>query len=202
MVRQVNLWLGLILAACLAACATAPVGMGPAFETALAEARRDANPYAADDTLSKLLENASLSDDERVRAVYARGSLRRQAGDDRRGALEDFGAVLKLAPDHRLASNARQELAFTLADVEMIETALSRPLNLSQWFNSMWVLGAHAEAAGRYRKSGLSPNEAELAKLLADGFVCDDRNGAAPVYTLGDMRPDLEHKHWCTLAGA
>ncbi|WP_045695901.1 hypothetical protein [Hyphomonas sp. BRH_c22] len=197
MTKRLNLWLALIMAAFLAACATAPTGMGPAFDAALVEASSGGNPYAADDALSKLLENTSLSDDERVRALYARGSLRRQAGDDRKGAVEDFGAMLKLAPEHPLASNAREELAFAQTDVETIEAGLARPLNLSQWFNSMWVLGAHAEAAERYRKSGLSPSETELAKLVADGFVCDDKGGEAPVYTLGDMRPDLEHKHWC-----
>jgi hypothetical protein len=176
--------------------------MGPAFDVALLDAKNDTNPYAADDTLSGLLENASLSDDERARALYARGSLRRQAGDDRRGAVEDFDEMLTLAPEHALAPNAREELAFAQIDVETIETGLRRPLNLVQWFDSMWVLGDHAEAAERYRKSGLSPTEAELAKLVADGFVCDDENGPAPVYTLGDMRPDLEHMHWCAAPDA
>tara|TARA_R110000787_G_scaffold8359_4_gene27917 strand:+ start:19966 stop:20574 length:609 start_codon:yes stop_codon:yes gene_type:complete len=201
MTKQLNLWLAFIMAAFLAACATAPASMGPAFETAMVEARSNSNPYAADDTLSGLLENTNLSEDQRARALYARGSLRRQAGDDRRGAVEDFDAMLKLAPEHALAPNAREELAFAQTDVETIEVGLSRPLNLSQWFNSMWVLGEHAEAAERYRTSGLSPNEAELAKLVAAGFVCEDRNGAAPVHTMGDMRPDLENKHWCGAPG-
>tara|TARA_R110002110_G_scaffold351947_1_gene561935 strand:- start:9 stop:605 length:597 start_codon:yes stop_codon:yes gene_type:complete len=192
----------LILVALLAACATGPAGMGPAFETAMSDARSDTNPYAANATLSELLSSASLSDDQRARVLYARGSLRRQAGDDRRGAVKDFEAMLNLAPNHPLASNAKEELEFARSDVETIEAGLKRMLNLAQWFDSMWVLGDHETAVARYRASGLNPNEAEIVKLAAAGFVCPDADGNPPVYTLGDMRPDLENLYWCTGPGA
>ena len=192
----------LILAVLLAACATGPAGMGPAFETAMSDARSDTNPYAANATLSDLLSSASLSDDQRARALYARGSLRRQAGDDRRGAVKDFEDMLKLAPDHSLVPNARKELAFARSDVETIEAGLKRMLNLYQWFDSMWVLGERDVPVARYRKSGLSPNEAEIVKLAAAGYVCREAAGNTPVYTLGDMRPDLKNLYWCTGPGA
>ncbi len=176
--------------------------MGPAFQTAMSDARSDTNPYAADATLSELLSNASLSDDQRARVLYARGSLRRQAGDNRRGAVEDFEAMLKLAPNHPLVPNAKEELAFARTDVETIEAGLKRMLSLTQWFDSMWVLGERDVPVARYRKSGLSPNEAEIVKLAAAGFVCRDAGGKTPVYTLGDMRPDLESLHWCSGPGA
>ena len=192
----------LMLVALLAACATGPAGMGPAFGTAMSHAKADTNPYAADATLSELLSNASLSDDQRARVLYARGSLRRQAGDDRRGAVEDFEAMLKLAPDHPLVPNAKDELEFARSDVETIEAGLKRMLNLYQWFDSMWVLGERDVPVARYRKSGLSPNEAEIVKLAAAGYVCPDADGNLPVYTLGDMRPDLENLFWCAGPGA
>lgn len=192
----------LILAVLLAACATVPAGMGPAFDTAMSHAKADTNPYAADATLSELLSNASLSDDQRARVLYARGSLRRQAGDDRRGAVRDFEDMLKLAPDHPLAPNAKEELAFARSDVDTIEAGLKRMLNLSQWFDSMWVLGDRDAAVARYRTSGLSPNAAEIVKLAAAGYVCRDAAGNTPVSTLGDMRPDLENLYWCTGPGA
>ncbi|MFT5775961.1 hypothetical protein [Hyphomonas sp.] len=192
----------LILAALLAACATVPAGMGPAFDTAMSHAKADTNPYAADATLSELLSNASLSDDQRARVLYARGSLCRQAGDDRRGAVKYFEAMLALAPDHPLAPNAKEELEFARSDVETIEAGLQRMLNLTQWFDSMWVLGDHDTAVARYRASGLNPNEAEIVKLAAAGYVCPDADGHPPVYTLGDMRPDLENLYWCSGPGA
>ena len=192
----------LILVAFVTACATGPAGMGPAFETAMTDARSDTNPYAANATLSELLSSPSLSDDQRARVLYARGSLRRQAGDDRRGAVKDFEAMLELAPDHPLVPNAREELEFARSDVATIEAGLKRMLNLAQWFDSMWVLGDHDAAVARYRKSGLSPNEAEIVKLAAAGYVCRDASGNTPVYTLGDTRPDLESLHWCTGPGA
>jgi hypothetical protein len=192
----------LILAALLAACATVPAGMGPAFDTAMSHAKADPNPYAADATLSELLSNASLSDDQRARVLYARGSLRRQAGDDRRGAVKDFEAMLKLAPDHSLAPNASEELEFARSDVETIEARLQRMLSLSNWFDSMWVLGDHETAVARFRNSGLSPNADEIVKLVAAGYVCREKGANPPVYTLGDIRPDLENLYWCTGPGA
>ena len=153
----------LVLALLLAACATAPAGMGPAFEQAMSAARADTNPYAADATLSDLLSSASLSDDQRALALYARGSLRRQAGDDRRGAVRDFEDMLKLAPDHPLVPNAKDELEFARSDVETIEAGLKRMLNLYQWFDSMWVLGDRDAA----RSSSLQPPDMFAGTRLA-----------------------------------
>ena len=110
--------------------------------------------------------------------------------------------MLKLAPDHPLAPNAKEELAFARSDVDTIEAGLKRMLNLSQWFDSMWVLGDRDAAVARYRTSGLSPNAAEIVKLAAAGYVCRDAAGNTPVSTLGDMRPDLENLYWCTGPGA
>ncbi len=188
----------LVVAVFLAGCASAPpADMGPAFDVAMSEAKSDANPYEADKTLTALLDRSDLSTDQRARALYARGSLRRQASDDRPGAVKDFEAMLKLAPDHALVQNAKEELAFAEADVETIETGLKRMLTLSQWFDSKWVLGEHDEAAKRYRKSGLSPNEVQVGKLRAAGYLCESEAGEAPVYTVGDTRADLENLHWC-----
>ena len=147
----------LVVAVFLTGCATAPpADMGPAFEVAMSEAKSDTNPYEADKTLTALLDRSDLSTDQRARALYARGSLRRQASDDRPGAV-----------------------------------------NLSQWFDSKWLLGEHDEAAARYRKSGISPNESQVGKLKAAGYLCEDQDGGAPVYTVGDTRPDLENIYWC-----
>ncbi|KCZ89507.1 hypothetical protein [Hyphomonas johnsonii] len=182
----------------LAACATPPpVETGPPFESVMVEAKGEANPYKADAVLTGLLERQTLTDDQRARALYARGSLRRQDGDDRRGAVEDFKAMLALAPAHPLGPNAREELEFAETDVETIEAGLQRMLSLSQWFDSMWVLGAHDEAAARYRKSGISPNPAQLADLAQAGFVCMGDETGDKVYTVGDRRDDLEDAYWC-----
>ena len=188
----------LVVAVFLAACATAPpADMGPAFDVAMSEAKSDTNPYKADKTLTALLDRSDLSIDQRARALYARGSLRRQARDDRPGAVKDFEAMLKLAPEHPLVPNAKEELAFAEADVETVEAGLKRMLTLSQWFDSKWLLGEHDEAAARYRKSGISPNESQVGKLKAAGYLCEDEDGGAPVYTVGDTRPDLENIYWC-----
>jgi hypothetical protein len=110
--------------------------------------------------------------------------------------------MLELAPDHPLAPNAREELAFARKDVETIEAGLQRMLNLTQWFDSMWVLGEREAAVARYRESGLSPNGPEIVKLEAAGYLCRDEGGNPPVYTLGDMRPDLDSLYWCAGPGA
>jgi lipoprotein NlpI len=53
-----------------------------------------------------LLADPKLKTEERAEALYQRGSLRRLAGDDRRGAAADLEAMLALAPEHQRAGQA------------------------------------------------------------------------------------------------
>jgi len=151
--RRFPFYTSISAALLLAACATAPeaADTGPPPETVIAQALADSNPYDAEAMLSELLARNSLTAEQRVQALYHRGSLRRQAADNRLGAIEDFEALLKIAPDHALAANARTELDYVRTDVEQIKVSMNRFLTLAQWFDGTWTLGGHEEAVARYR---------------------------------------------------
>lgn len=183
----------------LAACAAAPevADTGPAPEAVIAEATAETNPYDAEQMLTDLLARPSLTDDQRAAVLYHRGSLRRQGADDRRGAVEDLEAMLELAPQHRLASNARAELEFAKKDVTAVEESMNRFLTLAQWFDGTWVLGEHEEAVARYRESGLAPTPEQVKTLRAAGYICETGDDASQLHEYGDAREDLEGLEWC-----
>ena len=148
--------------------------------------------------LTKLLERKTLTTEQRVQALYHRGSLRRQKADNRRGAVEDFEKLLKIAPDHKLASRTETELAFARDDVKAIEASLNRFLTLSQWFDGIWVLGEHDEAATRYQRSGLAPTPEQVEKLQAAGYICSSNEDDNKLHLYGETRDDLEGLQWCS----
>ena len=182
----------------VAACTTAPpVEDGAPVAAAMASAEALPDPYQKDAAYSVILSRDGLSEEQRVRALFARASLRRQAGDNRRGAVADFEEMLALAPEHELAKNAAVELGYTRADITKIEGSMKRLLTLSDWFDKAWVLGDHDMAATRHQKSRLSPNPEQVQKLKTAGYICGNEGEGGPVYQLGDMRSDLTGLNWC-----
>lgn len=183
----------------LAACATAPdaTDTGQPPETVIAQALSDSNPYEADARLSELLARKSLTSEQRIQALYHRGSLRRQSANNRRGAIKDFEALLKAAPDHALAANARTELDYVRSDVAQIEASMNRFLTLAQWFDGVWTLGDHEAAVERYRRSGLAPTPEQVETLKAAGYVCETGTSGARLHEFGSDRDDLAGLEWC-----
>ncbi|MAN46624.1 MAG: hypothetical protein CMF04_10580 [Hyphomonas sp.] len=183
----------------LAACATAPeaTDTGPPPETVIAQALVETNPYDAEQSLTNLLARPSLTDAQRAEALYHRGSLRRQGADDRRGAVEDFKAMLALAPDSPLAPNATAELEFATKDVAAIEASMNRFLTLAQWFDGTWVLGDHELAVERYKKSGLAPTPEQVKTLREAGYICQTGTSESPLKQFAGDRDDLDGMDWC-----
>lgn len=184
-----------------AGCATLPADPGPPPETVVDAAIADANPYHAIEVLTGLLARTGLAPEQRAEALYHRASIRRQAGDDRRGAIADFEEMLALAPEHPLASRARTELDFTRKDIAAIEASHDRLLTLSQWFDGMWALGEHDVAAARIQRSGLAPNQGQAEKLLAAGYVCPDDDPESRLHVYGEPHEYLIGLKWCSDLG-
>ncbi|MAN67117.1 MAG: hypothetical protein CME91_10770 [Hyphomonadaceae bacterium] len=197
--RRFPFYTSITAALLLAACATAPeaADSGPPPETVIAQALADSNPYDADRMLSELLARNSLTTEQKVQALYHRGSLRRQAANDRRGAIEDFEKLLKMAPDHALAANAKTELGYVRTDIDQIEASMNRFLTLAQWFDGVWTLGDHEEAVTRYRKSGLAPTPEQVETLTDAGYICKTKDSDARLHEYGDERDDLAGLEWC-----
>lgn len=185
----------LVLAAA-AACATAPEPAIP-FADRLAAAETAGNPYEVDAALTALLGDPKLKPPERAELLYQRGSLRRLAGDDRRGAVADLEAMLALAPDHQRAGQAEIELDLARSDLEALQPRLGYMLTLSQWFDVSWTLGDREAPALRYQKSGISPDEAQTQRLKDAGFICGADGAGGPVQGAGDPRDWLEGLTWC-----
>ncbi|HAE27079.1 MAG TPA: hypothetical protein DCG58_07960 [Hyphomonas adhaerens] len=196
LMRVYRSFLAALMLAVAAACASAPEPAIP-FSDRLAAAEAAPNPYQTDAALTALLADPSLKQDERAEALYRRGSLRRLAADNRRGAVADLEAMLALAPDHPRAGQAEIELDLARSDLEALEPRLGYMLTLSQWFDVSWTLGDREAPALRYQKSGISPNEAQTQRLKDAGFICGADGAGGPVQGAGDPRDWLEGLTWC-----
>ncbi|MEZ6002031.1 hypothetical protein [Hyphomonas sp.] len=194
--RANHFLLAAMMLAAAAACATAPEPAIP-FAERLAAAKATGNPYQEDAALTQLLADPKLKTEERAEALYQRASLRRLAGDDRRGAVADFEAMLALAPDHPRAGQAEIELDLARSDLEALEPRLAYMLTLPQWFDVSWALGEREAPARRYQKAGISPNEAQTQKLKDAGFICGPDGAGGPVQGAGDPRDWLSDLAWC-----
>ena len=194
--RSYRSCLAALMLAAAAACATAPQPALP-FADRLAAAEAAGNPYEVDAALTALLADPKLKTEERAEALYQRGSLRRLAGDDRRGAVADLEAMLALAPEHQRAGQAEIELDLARSDLEALEPRLSYMLTLPQWFDVSWTLGERDTPARRYQKAGISPDETQTQKLKDAGFVCGPDGAGGPVQGAGDARDWLDGLTWC-----
>jgi GNAT superfamily N-acetyltransferase len=188
--------LATLMLAAAAACATAPEPALP-FADRLAAAEAAGNPYEVDAALTELLADPKLKTEERAEALYQRGSLRRLAGDDRRGAVTDLEAMLALAPEYQRAGQAEIELDLARSDLEALEPRLGYMLTLPQWFDVSWTLGDREAPARRYQKAGISPTETQTQKLADAGFICGPDGAGGPVQGAGDLRDWLEDLTWC-----
>ena len=180
----------------IAACASAPEPAIP-FAERLATAQAAGNPYEVDAALTELLTDQKLAPADRAEALYRRGSLRRLAGDNRRGSVSDLEAMLALAPDHLRADAARIELELVREDVAGLESRLDYMLNLPQWFDISWALGEREAPARRYQTAGLSPSEDQTQKLKDAGFICGEAGEGGPVQGAGDPHAWLDGLTWC-----
>ncbi len=194
--RSHRSFLAALMLVAAAACATAPEPAVP-FADRLAAAESAGNPYEADAALTALLDDPKLKSNERAEVLYRRGSLRRLAGDDRRGAVADLEAMLALAPEHERAGQAEIELDLARSDLDALEPRLAYMLTLPQWFDVSWTLGEREAPARRYQKAGISPNEAQTQKLKDAGFICGPDGAGGPVQGAGDPREWLDGLTWC-----
>jgi hypothetical protein len=185
-----------LLLAVMAACAT-PTEPAEPFPERLAAAEVAGNPYEVDAALTELLADPALAPAERAEAYYQRGSLRRLAGDNRRGAVADLQQVLTIAPAHPRAAQAQVELELAQSDLESLEPRLNYMLTLPQWFDVAWTLGERDVPARRYQVSGLSPSEDQVRRLRDAGFVCGPDGAGGPVQGAGEPREWLDGLTWC-----
>ena len=186
----------------LSACASVPATLDPGlFATEMA--RHDDNPSiaAADAEMTRLLARTDLTDLQRADVLFSRAERRLDSKFDLPGAIFDYEAFTRLAPEDPRSIMAERRNLFASGEIENAQRRLARLQNLSNWFDDKVLMGDLDAAAARYRSSGLTPNAAHLYLLREAGFVCGidtvelatpdtvHRFGAAPEYATGSV--------WC-----
>ncbi|WP_084400050.1 hypothetical protein [Henriciella aquimarina] len=187
----------------LFACETAPppaVELTPAqFDQAIDEAKAESHPWLTIQSLNETVETAALSDEQRARLLFERGTARRQARINLPGAVSDFRESLKLAPDSPVAANARTELGYADDAWGAAAGRLEGLQTLPEWFDDMVATGELEAAVERYRTSELAPTQEQAELLVAAGYLC--REGDDDDWTLGQDNEHLEKLGWCENPG-
>lgn len=193
-----------LLVSCLlfviAACETVPASMDAA-QFGAEMSRLDQNPSvaAADAALDQLLSRSDLTEAQRGDALYLRASKRLDGRFNLPGAIKDLQAFALLQPTDPRASAAERRLIFAAAEIESAQARLAQLQNLPDWFDDKVLMGDFADAATRYRESGLTPNEAQLYLLQEGRYVCaaGHSDTAETVHKYGPLREDVEGAVWC-----
>ena len=171
-----------------------------AYESLMAQAKRNENPVAYDQALSAILERNDLTSFMRGRTLFERATRRWKDGMDKFGAVSDFEALLAMDPNHPFANNARIELGWAKEEIVRIEQGMNDLQTISEWFDGAFSLGLRDEAVARYRKSGISPTVAQVETMKSFGYLCDNIPGAPRLHHFGPERPDVSNVHWCGAA--
>lgn len=156
----------------LSAPAKPDVSKGDAFADVLAAAQNHPNVYTGETWLTELLQEPTLTEKQHARALYARAQHRWKKSSNRIGAWQDFTEFTKRHPSDPYARNAGIEAGYVKIEIDRIEKRMQDLQTLSVWFEDAWLLGKHAEAAGRYQRSGLEPEPQEIEQLHAAGYIC------------------------------
>lgn len=187
------------------ACETTPTDTVPAamtessFNAALASAKAYHNPYQAERQLSAILSRQDLTRDMRARALFERGSLRRQGAANMTGSIQDFDDMLRISSSHPLANNARIERGYAQEWIKQLEQfrRTGRLQTIAAWFDDAWRLGERDKAAARYRRSGLSPTAEQVTQLTQTGYLCKGSGAGGVLHKYGPPRSDLQTVFWC-----
>ena len=189
----------LILSA-LAACETVPKTMDPAqFERDIARLADNPSIASSDQEMAQLLARQDLTEVQRAELLYMRAEKRLDSRFNLPGAMADFDAFMSLQPEDARVSTAERRKVFVSEEIESAQRRLAQLQNLADWFDDKVLMGDLDAGAERYRRSGLTPNPAQLYLLRESGFVCVDTetSDAQPVHKYGTIRDDIEGAVWC-----
>ncbi|WP_300393287.1 hypothetical protein [Henriciella sp.] len=190
----------------IVACETAPpvpTEMEPAaFEQAVGEARDKPHPWSTIQAYTDLLDSGRLSQGQRLEALFARGSARRQARINLPGAVQDLEEAQILAgADSPLIENIATEIEYAKTDWGRAAGKLEGLQTLPEWFNSKVAMGGLPEAAERYRESDLAPSPDQVSLLEAAGYLCRTSGASDETWTVTEEAEHLEGLEWCENPG-
>jgi len=185
----------------LSACETvpeAPSAMEQAgFEQVMARAASNPSPAAIDRDLTALLARTELSDDQKAKIYRLRGEKRWRGAFNKPGAIEDFDSFLAIRPADPEVANVRIERRSAQSDISGHQQRLRGLQTLPAWFNDKVAMGDIAEAAARYRKSGLTPTDRQVYTLREAGYICTNASGGEAIHRYGALPAYAASLVWC-----
>lgn len=207
-----SLVLAAIGAFMLVGCETVPqeVNMQPsAFQTAVSRATSAWHPYAGIQDLSTMLETQTLSSAQRARVLYERGRLRTENAIELPNAIQDLQQAAALqatvvpeegATTVRSIPDTSSMIRIAEAKLQLSRARLAGLQTLPQWFDDKVAVSEVAEAADRYRNSGLAPDPFDAGLLEAGGYLCRSTSAGAGKWQLGENTAHLSDLDWCPVA--
>ena len=196
----------------LVACETVPATYDETlFETRFGTIEENPSVAAVDEALTELLARNDLTVDQRASALYLRAEKRFDGKYNVPGALEDYAAFTALVPEDPRLLNIERRRVFAATEIENAQRRLAQLQTLSAWFDDKVLMGDFADAAARYKTSGLTPTDQQLYLLREAGYVCDaapdpeadpdlevENDGAtARVHRYGEVPDYAENAVWC-----
>lgn len=188
----------------VAACETVPATLDPAlFESEISVIDENPSIAASEVQISTFLARTDLTPAQRADVLFLRAEKRLDARYDLPGALADFDAFIAANPEDPRVGTAERRKIFASSEIDSAQRRLALLQNLPNWFDDKVLMGDLEPAAARYRKSGLTPNEAHVYLLKEEGYICDSESDDAstaslhPVHNYGALREDVDGAVWC-----
>ena len=181
-------------------CETVPTSMDAlVFDAEMSRITENPSVAAVNTDLNQLLQRSDLTDAQRADALFLRANRRLDGRFDLPGAIQDFETFTQLLPEDARRSTAERRIIFAAAEIESAQARLAWLQNLSNWFDDKVLMGDFSAAVARYRKAGITPNEAQLYLLREGRFICtgNDSGTDETVHKYGPVREDVEGAVWC-----
>ena len=180
----------------VAACETVPTTLDSAsFGSQMDSVTANPSVFASDASLTALLARTDLAPEQRADALFLRAEKRFDGRYNLPGALADYEAFMALAPTDPRAITAERRRVFVSTEIENAQRRLARLQNLPDWFDDKVLMGEFDVAAARYRKAGITPNDAQLYLLREAGLVCAGEGD--PVHQFGEVPDYAKDAIWC-----
>lgn len=186
------------------ACETVPATLDPVlFESEFNLIDENPSIAASEGQIAAFLARTDLTPEQRANVLFLRAEKRLDARYNLPGAIADFDAFIAANPEHSRVGTAERRKIFAETEIDSAQRRLAQLQNLPNWFDDKVLMGDLEPAAARYRKSGLTPNEAHVYLLKEEGYICDgvseDSSLETPqlVHNYGAPREDVDGAVWC-----
>lgn len=196
----------------LGACASAPsepaapVYLGEQEFQALMKAPPATLPgtdfFGQERAITALLNRNDLTDEQRLTALLQRANLRSTIAENRPGAVQDYDAVLALAPPgHPSIARAEERKAYVLTQIGHIERRLNGRTDGSQRIQDLISMGRHDEAA-QFLRDGKGSSLYTVEMLHKLGYLCEGPGYSGPSYSWGSENTRKPTVRWCDTKAA